>query len=84
MAIVPPAPPTFSIHRLAERRAHRLGDQARRGVGRAAGRERHDERHRLGRERRLRRRDARESGQRGRRDQPYHASSSSKEEQSLA
>jgi hypothetical protein len=28
---------------LAERLAHRLGDQARYGVGRAAGRERHDE-----------------------------------------
>ena len=41
-------------HGLAERPAHRFGDETRHRIGRAAGRRRHDERDRLGRKGRLR------------------------------
>ena len=43
VAVVPPAPTTFSMMMaLAERLRHMVGDDARDDVGRTAGRERHD------------------------------------------
>jgi hypothetical protein len=61
-------------HRLAERDAHAVGQDTRQCVGRAAGRERHDDRDRSG-GKFLRRRadDVQDGGKNGSKQQPGHA-----------